>query len=413
MNELFSDHIFSVEDLTQLIKQTLEGSFYGLTVEGEISNFRPASSGHWYFQLNDAEASLQAVMFKQKSWRLPFMPKDGDRVVVTGNISVYAKRGTYQIICETMRKSGMGDLLLVLDKRKQEFAAAGYFDESRKRPLPEHPRRIGVVTSPTGAAIQDILKTLQVRNRMIDVVVLPALVQGETAARTIAAQIAAANRFKLADVLIVGRGGGSLEDLMPFSEKVVVEAIVNSRIPVISAVGHEIDWALSDFAADVRASTPTAAAQMISRSWEQVVGDLNHAVANLQQLMHSRIRTESSKAALVSPLRMEEYLHGKIGQERMRSDDYREQMASAIMARLSTARHALQVLETRLESLSPIAVLERGYAIVRPAGSDKPVTDASLLHAGELLHLRFARGSALAVTQRTEGQSEHMQEGHS
>jgi len=398
MSDLFSDHIFSVEDLTSLIKQTLEGSFQGLSVEGEISNFRPAASGHWYFQLNDAEASLQAVMFKQKSWRLPFMPKDGDRVVVTGSISVYAKRGTYQIICETMRKSGVGDLLLLLEKRKQEFAAAGYFDPERKRPLPEHPKRIGVVTSPTGAALQDILKTLQRRNRMIDIVVLPALVQGDGAARTIAAQIEAANRFGLADVLIVGRGGGSLEDLLPFSEKIVVEAIVASRIPVVSAVGHEIDWALSDYAADIRASTPTAAAELISTSWEQLVDAMQGKVQSLGQLMHTRIMRERSKAALVSPGRMHEYVKRKIELAQLTCDDIRQGAKEALEQRLRSARHAHQLAKGQLESLSPMAVLRRGFAIVTSAGTI--VRSAAALSEGELLHIRFAEGSAQARTEK-------------
>lgn len=399
MDELFSQHVFSVGEMTELIKRTLELSFHSLTVEGEISNFRPASSGHWYFQLNDNEASLQAVMFKQKSWRLPFKPKDGDRVVVTGNISVYAKRGTYQIICETMRQSGTGDILLMLERRKQEFAAAGYFDQGRKRPLPRHPGRVGIVTSPTGAALGDILRTLQRRNRMIDVIILPTLVQGEGAAPMIAAQIEAANRFALADVLIVGRGGGSMEDLLPFSERVVVEAIVASRIPVVSAVGHEIDWALCDWAADERASTPTAAAELISSFWEQVVADVSNSVETWQSIMRNRLSAARQGARFFSPQRMEEYMTRRIGQSRLAADDNREMLMVAMQQRLAACRHAKDVLLARLESLSPLAVLDRGYAIVTMQETRAVVRDVAQVSAGDLLHIRFAKGSALARTE--------------
>lgn len=409
MSELFTDHIFSVGDLTELIKKTLEGSFYQLTVEGEISNFRPASSGHWYFQLNDNEASLQAVMFKQKSWRLPFLPKDGDRVIVSGNISVYAKRGSYQLLCETMRLSGTGDILMLLERRKQEFAAAGYFDADRKRSLPTYPKRIGVVTSPSGAALQDILKTLHRRNRMIDIVVLPTLVQGEGAAKMIAARIKAANRFHLADVLIVGRGGGSLEDLLPFSERAVVEAIVSSDIPVVSAVGHEIDWALSDYAADVRASTPTAAAELISQSWEHVVGNLNHAVEHLGSLMHNRIAAARSTLSLVSVERMAENVERRIEQKRLFADDLREQMTSAIRDCTKGATYRLKILQAQLESLSPLSVLDRGYAIVTAGADLRVVRSASQIHIGDPLRIRFAAGEVVARTEEIVDVQKHQQ----
>ncbi|PKL12695.1 MAG: exodeoxyribonuclease VII large subunit, partial [Spirochaetae bacterium HGW-Spirochaetae-8] len=282
MSDLLGDVVFSVSDLTKLLKTTLEGSFYGLTLEGEISNFRPASSGHWYFQLNDAN---------QKSWRIPFVPKDGDIVLVTGSISLYEKRGTYQILCETMVRSGKGDILALLEERKRAFAEAGFFDASLKRTLPRYPKRVGVVTSPTGAALQDILQVLGRRNNGIDIVILPAPVQGDGAAQVIADQLHAANRLELADVLIVGRGGGSLEDLLPFSEQCVIEAIVASHIPVISAVGHEIDWALSDYAADLRAPTPSAAAELVSESRSEQL----ERIASLKQAMAGAV---SQKIAL-------------------------------------------------------------------------------------------------------------------
>ena len=398
MNELFEDHVFSVDDLTTLIKQTLEGSFYGLTVAGEISNFRPASSGHWYFQLNDSEASIQAVMFKQKSWRLPFQPKDGDRVVVTGNISVYARRGSYQIICETMTRSGTGDILALLEKRKQEFAAAGYFAVERKRPLPEHPKRIGIVTSPTGAAVRDILQVLKRRNPSIDIVVLPAVVQGDGAAKTIRAQIEAANRWRLADILIIGRGGGSLEDLLPFSEKIVIEAIVSSEIPIVSAVGHEIDWALSDFAADLRAPTPSAAAELVSQPLEDTSRTIRQSVVSMAEILQSRITLAKSRTALFTPSRMTEYFSRRMEQAHLKTDDLRQSMSSLVVDRLKSTRSAWMLLDRQLETLSPLAILDRGYSIVTTAGEKRIVRDANTLSPGDTFAVRFAKGSITATT---------------
>ncbi len=397
MNNLFDDMVLSVGELTSLLKKTLEDSFYGLAVEGEISNFRPASSGHWYFQLNDEKAAIQAVMFKQKSWRLGFVPKDGDRVTVTGSISLYEKRGSYQIICDSMKKSGTGDILALLEERKRAFAEAGFFDEALKRKLPPYPKRVGVVTSPTGAALQDILQVLQRRNNGINIVVLPAPVQGDGAAEVIAKQIKAANRLQLADVLIIGRGGGSLEDLLPFSEQCVIEAIVGSDIPIISAVGHEIDWALSDFAADCRAPTPSAAAEIVSESSAEQLGK----VANLKQAMASaisqKIALTRSKTHQFTPRIMADYFRRRMENSRLRSDDLQNQMVTSIQNKLNQNRHTAQLLKREMYSLSPLAVLERGYSIVTNRATGKVVTDSSTVAQGTLLAVRFAKGSAFTT----------------
>ncbi|MDY7030185.1 MAG: exodeoxyribonuclease VII large subunit, partial [Spirochaetota bacterium] len=224
--DLFAgNRVFKVSEITTHIKELLESSFPAVSIEGELSNFRPASSGHWYFTLKDQDAVIQAVMFKYRSARVRFQPADGLKVIVRGNISVYAKRGNYQIICESMEKAGEGDILAMLEQRKRDLAAEGLFAPERKRPLPFFPRRIAVVTSPTGAAVRDILQVLGRRSSGLDVVILPAPVQGDEAGGKIAAQIRRANMLKLGDILIVGRGGGSLEDLLPFSEEEVVRAI--------------------------------------------------------------------------------------------------------------------------------------------------------------------------------------------
>ncbi|MDZ7792421.1 MAG: exodeoxyribonuclease VII large subunit [Spirochaetia bacterium] len=223
------EYRFQVSEITAHIKEILEQSFSTVAIEGEISNFRPAGSGHWYFTLKDRDAMIQAVMFKYRSARVTFTPADGQKVVVRGNISVYAKRGNYQIICDSMEKAGEGDILAMLEERKRKLAAEGLFAEEKKRPLPFFPTRIAVVTSPTGAAIRDILQVLGRRSSGLDVVVLPAPVQGDSAGAKIAAQIRRANRFQLGDVIITGRGGGSLEDLLPFSDEEVVRAVAESR----------------------------------------------------------------------------------------------------------------------------------------------------------------------------------------
>jgi len=236
------NQVFSVAQITSYIKEILEGAFSTITVEGEISNWRPSSSGHVYFTLKDSTAQLKAVMFRSSLYGLKFKPKDGDKVRCTGRLSVYEPQGTYQLIVNKMEATGAGDILAMLEQRKQRLAAEGLFDSEKKRELPAFPRTIGVITSPTGAAIRDILQVTRRRNKNINVLVFPALVQGEGAAQTIAKMIEIANFYKLCDLLIVGRGGGSLEDLLPFSEEIVVRAVATSRIPTISAVGHEIDW---------------------------------------------------------------------------------------------------------------------------------------------------------------------------
>ncbi len=389
----------SVGDLTALLKQTIEGSFYGLTVEGEISNFRPSSTGHWYFTLKDERAALNAVMFKNKLWRLPFIPKDGDKVVVTGKLDVYEQRGTYQIICESMKQTGTGDLLALLEERKQAYAKAGYFDEIHKKPLPDAPSRVVVITSPTGAALRDILQILRRRATGLDVLILPAPVQGDEAAKIIAARIDQANRFLLGDVIIVGRGGGSLEDLLPFSEPCVIEAIYRSEIPIVSAVGHEIDWALSDFVADMRAPTPSAAAELVSKSSsEQLV-----RLQGMKRTLSDALLQKAGKARLslrqFQPQMFGDILQRRIEQFRYKLDDSSNDIEQTIGQRLRNARHSLQLLENELKGLSPIAILERGYAVVTDSDG-KVVADTATLSTGDRIAIRFAKGGAEALVEQ-------------
>lgn len=251
-----AEQAYKVSEITRIISGLLEPNLQQVTVEGEISNFRPASSGHWYFSLKDQDAVISAAMFRGRNSRLGFTPADGMLVRVTGSISVYAKRGSYQIIAERMQQAGTGDILAMLEERKQRLAREGIFATDRKRELPRLPQRVAVLTSPTGAAVRDILQVLQRRNAGLHVVVVPCAVQGSAAPREILRGLELIQRHDLGEVIILGRGGGSLEDLLPFSDEAVVRAIADCRIPTVSAVGHEIDWALSDYAADMRARPP-------------------------------------------------------------------------------------------------------------------------------------------------------------
>lgn len=386
------NRVFKVSEITTHIKELLESSFPAVSIEGELSNFRPASSGHWYFTLKDQDAVIQAVMFKYRSARVRFQPADGLKVIVRGNISVYAKRGNYQIICESMEKAGEGDILAMLEQRKRDLAAEGLFAPERKRPLPFFPRRIAVVTSPTGAAVRDILQVLGRRSSGLDVVILPAPVQGDEAGGKIAAQIRRANMLKLGDVLIVGRGGGSLEDLLPFSEEEVVRAIAASEIPVISAVGHEIDISLSDLAADLRAPTPSAAAEVVSRSREE----LAERVKRLHEEILSQVRNKVDRIRLLlqqfTPENLENRFRQVMQPYQLRLDDCKEQVLRSMQDLLLRSRHKVELLKGALEANSPKAVMARGYAVVTDRNTGTLIADPAQVSVGEEIDIRIHRG---------------------
>ncbi len=386
------EYRFQVSEITAHIKEILEQSFPTVAIEGEISNFRPASSGHWYFTLKDRDAMIQAVMFKYRSSGVNFIPSDGQKVVVRGNISVYAKRGNYQIICESMEKAGEGDILAMLEERKRKLAAEGLFAEENKRSLPFFPTKIAVVTSPTGAAIRDILQVLGRRSSGLDVVVLPAPVQGDTAGAKIAAQIRRANMLRLGDVIITGRGGGSLEDLLPFSEEEVVRAVVESEIPIISAVGHEIDKALSDYAADVAAPTPSAAAELVSKSREE----LFERVSRLREEMTTRVQNRAGNARLLirqfTTENLEERFRQVLQPYQLRLDDAKEDVVRSLQDILTQTRHQVEILKASIESNSPLAILQRGYAVVTHRTSGKVLSSARHTETGTPLDVRFHQG---------------------
>lgn len=391
-----ADKIYQVSDLTFLIKEILESSFMALTVEGELSNFRPSSTGHWYFTLKDDDAMIQGVMFKGKSAGVRFQPKDGQRVKVKGTLAVYAKRGSYQIICSSMEISGEGDILAMLERRKQKLAGLGYFDLNRKKELPLFPSRVAVISSPTGAALRDILQVLGRRSSGLDVVILPVPVQGEGAGDEIAAQIKRANKYKLGDVIITGRGGGALEDLLPFSEESVVMAIADSEIPVISAVGHEIDTVLSDLAADFRAPTPSAAAEVVSSSREE----LGIKVKNLEKSISERLADKTEKIRLLVNQFTAENLERNFMQIIqpifLRLDDAKEDSISILKEILLKKRHYIELVKGDLENSSPLTVLKRGYAVVSDKETGKIIKSAGKLKEKQLINIQFAKDKTTA-----------------
>lgn len=386
----------SVGELTALIKNTLEGSFYNLTVEGEVSGFRPASTGHWYFSLKDQNAVLSAAMWRSQVSRVGFVPKDGQRVVVTGNISVFEPRGTYQIVCTSVKAAGEGDILAMLEERKRRYAALGYFDQAAKKSIPKRPSRVAVITSPTGAALQDILQITGRRNRGMDMIILPAVVQGSEAAQTIAARIREVNEFLLADVMIVGRGGGSIEDLLPFSEDCVIQAIHDSQIPVISAVGHEIDWALSDFVADLRAPTPSAAAELVCESSMDQLEKISQLKASMTESMNSRVSQVRLRIAAFSPVAAKAQLDNKVSKIRMMLDNQAIAMKHSMDMQLTSLRSQSEILKHRIMALSPLSVLDRGYSIVTDKDG-RTLKSVSQVSGGEEMSIMLRDGRIAAV----------------
>lgn len=395
------ERVFTVSEVTERIKAVLEDGFPRIVVQGEISNFHPSSTGHYYFSLKDTEAVLSVVMFRNRLDSLRFQPADGQLVRASGSISVYARRGSYQLICESLARAGEGDILALLEVRKRKLAAEGLFDESRKKPLPLYPSRVAMITSPTGAALRDVLRILGRRNAGIDVVILPAPVQGDGADERIARQIETANRFAIADVLIVGRGGGSLEDLLPFSSERVVRAIAASRIPVISAVGHETDVSLADFAADVRAPTPSAAAEIVAASREELtqrVGALASEISSQLARRLDRVRLLLSQFTSVNLARtVGTYLQPLF----QRFDDARDEMARAMQDTLRDRTHRLALASRELASCSPLDILNRGYAVVVLERTRRVLTAPDRVKKGDGLRIRLARGGLRAITEET------------
>jgi exodeoxyribonuclease VII large subunit len=393
----------SVWELTAQVKDLVEAAFPAVWVMGEISNYSRPQSGHVYLTLKDDRAQLKAAMWRPVASRVRFEMQDGLEVICQGRLEVYAPRGTYQLIIEQIEPKGMGALDLALRQLREKLAREGLFDPARKRPLPSFVRQIAVVTSPTGAAIRDFLQVLGRRWRGADVLIAPVRVQGEGAAEEIAAAIRMLNQLSQPiDCLVVTRGGGSLEDLWSFNEEVVVRAIAASRIPVISAVGHEIDVTLSDLAADVRALTPSEAAELVAPAAEDIISELKQIQKRMSTALRTRAMTARSRLDSIQRHRIFRRPFQHVYDLARQVDDFSGRTNRAIRHRMQISRQRTETLAGRLESLSPLAVLARGYSITERVSDGRIVRDASELSNGEQIATRFAKGKATSRVEKVE-----------
>ena len=381
----------------------LEASFANVWVVGEISNFSRPRSGHCYLTLKDQDAQLPAVIWRSAAARVRFDLHDGLEVVCRGHIDVYPPRGRYQLIVQEIQPKGIGALELALRQLRDKLAREGLFDPQRKRPLVQFPRRIAVVTSPTGAAIRDFLEVLARRAPAVDVCVVPVRVQGDEAAGEIAAGIEMVNRLAVpVDCLVVTRGGGSLEDLWAFNEEIVVRAIAASRIPVISAVGHEVDVTLSDLVADVRALTPSEAAELVAPSAEELTGQLRQYEGRLRAALRSHVSSARSRLEVVASRRVFRRPLDWVHDLSRRLDEIEARGDRAVHNRLSVTRSQLQTLAAQLETLSPLSVLARGYSLTQTVPEGHVIRDTAELTLGQEISTRFSRGQATSRIERIE-----------
>ncbi len=383
----------TVSELNERIKGTLEARLDSVWVQGEISNFRVPPSGHCYFTLKDDRSQIGAVLFRRQGMALRFTPENGMAVLCLGKVSIYSARGDLQLYVEDMEPQGQGALYLAFEQLKKKLAAEGLFAPERKKPLPFLPAAIGIVSSDRGAALHDMLRIIRDRYADRRVVIRPVKVQGEGAAGEIAAGIADLNRFGAVDVIIVGRGGGSLEDLWAFNEEIVARAIAASKIPVVSAVGHEIDFTIADFAADLRAPTPTAAAELILPRQRDLREQLQSLELRLFREMASivdaaRQNLQAWVKRLADPGR-------KLRESQQQLDDLALELVKRLRERVRQSRNRLAELAGRLGALSPLAVLERGYAIAHKLPEERLVKSAASLQSGDLIRVTFAEGQSL------------------
>lgn len=393
-----SRKFLTISELNELVKGTLESHLDALWVQGEISNFRVPPSGHCYFTLKDDKSQISAVMFRRHGTRLRFTPENGMAVLCFGRVSLYSVRGDLQLYVDDMEPQGQGALYLAFEQLKSKLAAEGLFAPERKKSLPFLPATIGIITSDRGAGLHDMLRIIGDRFRDRRIVIRPVKVQGEGAAREIAEGIADLNRLGSVDVLIVGRGGGSLEDLWAFNEEIVARAIYASRIPVVSAVGHEIDFTIADFVADHRAPTPTAAAEMVVPCKAALLEQISVLDARLLRSMD--LKLETSREAYRGLAKRLADPRRKLRENQQRLDELSVDLLRRFQERLRQFRDRLAKDTGRLSALSPLAVLDRGYSITHKLPEEQIVRDAASLNIGDRVRITFAAGKSLC---RVEG----------
>ncbi len=392
-----SAKVYSVNELNRAIKDQLEGEFPLIWIKGEISNFKPHSSGHFYFSLKDDKAQISAVMFKGFNRHVKFKPTDGMEVLVRGKVTVYEPRGSYQIMCEVMEPVGVGALQIAYEQLKAKLQKEGLFDPSKKRPIPEFAQRVAIVTSPTGAAIRDMLNVLGRRMKNLEVTIFPCAVQGVQATREIVKAIEIANQVGNFDVMIVGRGGGSIEDMWAFNEEPVARAIAASKIPTVSAVGHEIDFTIADFVADLRAPTPSAAAELISRNTSDLIDKISLHFKALRQCMNKKIQMDRQKLIhvqrqLVDPKR-------KLQDLMLKVDDLSGRIQNAVQKNITFKTQQFVRWASVLDSLSPLKVLDRGYAIVKDSKGGV-LKESTQIKVGDEINIQLLKGKIVAEVKK-------------
>ena len=438
--------VYTVTEITRAIKFSLETEFLQIWIEGEISNLRIPSSGHMYLTIKDEKSQIKVVMFRSSKSQLKFEPKDGDKVIVKGKITVYEPRGEYQAVIEYMEPRGIGALQLAFQQLKEKLLKEGLFDEKFKKIIPLLPQKLGIVTSPTGAAIRDILNIINRRFPNLHILIVPVKVQGEGASREIAAAINDLNQIADVDVIIVGRGGGSIEDLWAFNEEEVARAIFKSKIPVISAVGHEIDFTISDFAADLRAPTPSAAAELVVKDknvlLETVITLNKRFLRNIRGILAEskvKLKNLTGRKVLLDPLtpihekqqkldeitlRMERGVKKifetqkariqssgkhlfllnplvKIKQHKTLLAEQDKKIITQMNFKLNILRNSINATMKRLDSVSPLSVLKRGYAVCRTYPEGKVLKDSRKASIGEFVKVQLSKGKLLCnVTDR-------------
>lgn len=391
------ERYLTVSALTKYIKYKFDHdhNLEEVLLEGEISNFKHNSRGHFYFTLKDENAAISVTMFSSFAKTVKFEPQDGMKVFVKGNVTVYEPAGTYQINIREMKSDGIGDLYLAFQKLKAELEMEGLFSPEHKKQLPLFPTCIGVVTSPTGAAIRDIIHTVSRRYPMTRLILYPAIVQGEDAKDDVVKQIKLANEQGLCDVLIVGRGGGSLEDLWAFNERCVAMAIYDSKIPIISAVGHEIDFTIADFVADVRAATPTAAAELATPSVEMLKGNVAYYLSRMTK--HIQQMLLNAKMVIANMDRRLDALNPrmKLEHQRIILREYTRQLSILIQRSLSEKKNQYQILIGKLGALNPLAIMDKGYSI--SSVGDEIITDVTKVNRGDTLVTKMKNGEIVST----------------
>ena len=394
-------HIFGVTEVNNLVKLLLDGEpmLQNVAVRGELSNYKIYPSGHHYFTLKDSEGALRCVMFKGQAGRLRFRPENGMKVVVTGRITVFPRDGAYQLYCNTLTPEGVGDLAVAFEQLKAKLYAEGLFDPAHKKPLPEYPQRIAVITSSAGAAVHDMIRILRRRYPLAKVILLPVRVQGAEAPPEIVGAIRYANRWDIGDVIITGRGGGSMEDLWAFNDERVARAIYDSRIPVISAVGHEPDVTIADFVADARASTPSNAAEIAVPDQVELRRALRDSQERLIQSEAQRLEALRGRLDTLAAKRVLRDQTAYIQDKRMELLHLQQRLGDLSAAQIARKKQRFSALTASLDAMSPLKVLGRGYAMARNAKGDI-IKSPGDVETGESIYLKLGRGALECTVDR-------------